>query len=156
VAAEEVELATDLRYYWAMRNALTAIPLSISLLFSAALAQAPPSEAVKAMLGSWEISNADHDKICIVTLRPQATPGGMKLEFDKACAEAFPLTKGVTAWTIGSDALRLVDPKGKPALELNEVENGMFQGERPGEGLFFMQKPGAANPEAAPEKFPEN
>jgi hypothetical protein len=118
------------------------------VLFSAGLAIAepafaqapPPSEAVTQMLGTREISNADRDKICLVTFRPEAAPGGLKLEFDKACAGAFPLTKGVTAWSIdASDTLRLIDAKGKAVLELSEVESGMFEGERPGEGLYFLQ-----------------
>jgi hypothetical protein len=106
----------------------------------AVFAQTPPSDAVKAMLGTREISNADRDKICLVTFRPEPAPGGLKLEFDKACPGVFPLTKSVTAWTIdASDTLRLVDAKGKAVLELSEVESGMFEGERPGEGLYFLQ-----------------
>ncbi|MEA2993591.1 MAG: hypothetical protein QOD40_2511 [Alphaproteobacteria bacterium] len=111
-----------------------------------ASAQTPPqSDAAKAMLGTWEISNADRDKICMVTFRPEPAPGGSKLEFDKTCPEVFALTKGVTAWTLGArDALRLVDAKGKTILELTEVESGMFEGERPGEGLYFLQNLAAA------------
>ncbi len=139
-----------------MPHALTsAAVLLSSSLFAVALAQTPPPDAVKAMLGNWEISNADRDKICIVTFRPQTAPGGLKLEFDKACVEVFPFIKGVSAWTSGNDSVRLVDSKGKPALEVGEVEDGMFQGERPEEGLYFMQRPGAANLDAStPEKFP--
>jgi hypothetical protein len=106
-----------------------------------------PPEAVTQMLGVREISNADRDKICLVTFRPEPAPGGLKLEFDKACTGIFPLTKGVTAWTIdASDTLRLVDAKGKPVLELSEVESGMFEGERAGEGLYFLQHLAATGP----------
>jgi hypothetical protein len=140
-----------------MAHALTSavVFLSASLLVEAAAAQTPPSEATKRMAGSWEISNADRDKICLVTLQPQTAPGGLKLEFDKACAGVFPFVKGVSAWTIGGDSVRFVDSKSKPVLEVGEVEDGMFQGEQRGEGLYFMQRPGAAN-DLAPERFPEN
>jgi hypothetical protein len=132
-----------------------AVFLSASLLVEVAAAQPLSSDAAKAMLGNWEISNPDRDRICFVMFRPEPAPGGLKLEFDKACAATFPLTKGVAAWTIGADALRLVDAKGKTVFELMEVENGMFQGERSEEGLYFMQRPGAINPDAStPEIFP--
>ena len=130
---------------------------STSLFFGAALAQTPPSDVVKGMLGNWEISNADRDKICMVTLRPQTTAGGMKLEFDKACAGVFPFVKTVSAWVLAGDSVRLVDAKGNIALDASEVEDGMFQGERRDEGLYFIQRPGAANPDlSTPERFPDN
>jgi hypothetical protein len=137
-----------------IRILTAAAAFLFSSLFGAALAQTPPSDAVKAMLGNWEISNADRDKICIVTLRPQTTAGGMKLEFDKACAGVFPFVKTVSAWTLGSDSVRLVDAKGNAVLDASEVEDGMFQGERREEGLYFLQRPGAANPDTTPERFP--
>jgi hypothetical protein len=118
---------------------------AVLTLAGAAFAQTPQSETAKAMPGTWEMSNADRDKTCNVTFRPEPTPGGSKLEFDKACAGVFSLTRGVTAWTIGpNDALRLVDAKGKTILELTEVESGMFEGERPEEGLYFLQNLAAA------------
>jgi hypothetical protein len=132
-----------------------AIAIVSLLLAGSGFAQTPPSDATKAMLGAWELSNSDRDKICMVTLRPQTTPGGMKVEFDNACAGVFPFLKGAAAWTLGGDAVRFVDAKGKPVLEVGEIEDGMFQGERPEEGLYFLQRPGAAN-DLAPERFPEN
>src|SRR5581483_11486660 len=106
-----------------MFRPFTVAFFSTSLLFGAALAQTPPSDAVKAMLGNWEISNADRDKICMVALRPQTTPGGMKLEFDKGCAGVFPFVKTVSAWALGSDSVRLVDAKGSTVLDASEVED---------------------------------
>jgi hypothetical protein len=130
---------------------------STSFLSGAAVAQTTPSDAAKIMLGNWEISNADHDKVCLVTFAPQAVPGGLKLEFDKACPDVFPVTKEMSGWTVSSGAVRLVDAKGKTVLEVTEVENGMFEGERRGEGRFFLQKPGTANPDlSTPERYPEN
>jgi hypothetical protein len=125
-----------------MRYARTlAVLLFAAIVAGNGFAQAPPSDAAKAMLGTWEISNADRDKICLVTFHPESAPGGLKLAFDKACAEAFALTKGVSAWAMAKDGVRLVDAKGKTVLDLAEVESRMFEGERPGEGLYFMQMP---------------
>ena len=66
--------------------------------------------------------------------------GGFKLELDPACGTAFPALKEVAVWTIGpNDAVRLFDTKGAIVLDFTEVESGMFEAERKGEGLFFMR-----------------
>ena len=35
-------------------------------------------DAVNAMIGVWEFSNADHDKVCRFTFRTEAAPGGRR------------------------------------------------------------------------------
>jgi hypothetical protein len=129
-----------------IRSAAFFLAAALFFLAGSAVAQSPQPEAVKAKLGAWEISNADRDKVCMVTLRPEPAPGGHKLEFAKGCADAFALVKGIAAWTISRDKMRFVDAKGKTILELDEVEQGMFEGERPGEGLYFMQSVAATAP----------
>src|SRR2546426_632799 len=59
----------------------------------AASAPPPSSEAVKSIVGPWEISNADRDKLCAVTFRADTALPGFKLEFDKACIAAFPMIR---------------------------------------------------------------
>ncbi|HVY57834.1 MAG TPA: AprI/Inh family metalloprotease inhibitor [Xanthobacteraceae bacterium] len=134
-----------------------AFLLGIACLGAAALSGAParaqsPSseEAVRSVLGTWEISNADRDKTCTVTFKNENGAGGLKLDLDKPCSGNFPQMKEVVAWSIGTnDVVRLVDRHGKPVLEFSEVESGMYEAERPGEGLFFMQSPAAAGPPEA-------
>ena len=111
-----------------------------------------PSEEAKEMQGTWEISNADRDKLCTVTLTPEPAPGGMKLEFEPACAEAFELTKQIRAWRRHKDGLHFVDSRGRVLLNLDEVEQGMFEGMRPGEGRYFVQSLTAVRAEAKPEQ----
>ena len=113
-----------------------------------ALAQAPgPSDAAKAMVGTWEFTNADRDKSCTITLRADPAAVGMRAEFDRGCAAKFPFISEVVAWTMAeNDFLRLVDSKGTPILEFNEVEGGVYEAPRPGEGILFIQNPGAAGP----------
>jgi hypothetical protein len=128
-------------------RALILLMLAGSLSGAAFGQTAPPvNEPPKTMTGSWEISNADRDKTCAVTFRSEAAPKiestspGSKLDLDRNCAAALPFIKDAIAWNIGAkDVLRLVDAKGKPLLEFFEVETGMFEGERRGEGIFFMQ-----------------
>jgi hypothetical protein len=106
------------------------------------IAQSVPtsSEAARAVIGSWEISNADRDKTCAVVFKADPVPGGLKIEFDRACAGVFPVTREIVAWTVAAnEIIRLLDARGRTLLEFSEVESGMYEGERPGEGLYFMQ-----------------
>jgi hypothetical protein len=113
------------------------------LLSVPALAQDKPptaAEAAKALAGGYEMSNADRDRTCILTLKPDSGPGGFKLEFDRnACVAAFPPLKDVAAWSLFNDAIRLTDAKGKIAFEFTEVEDGMYESLRAGQPLTFLQ-----------------
>jgi hypothetical protein len=119
------------------------------LLFAAcgpAAAQAPsPSDAAKAMVGAWELSNADRDKTCTVNLKLTPAGANYAIELDKKCSEAFPAIRGISGWTFGrNEALVMVDAGGKPMLEMLEVEAGMYEGLRPNEGRYFLQNAAVA------------
>lgn len=109
----------------------------------AALAQAP-SEAAKNMVGTWEMSNSERDKLCNLTFKTDPARGGFKVEFDASCAEAIPPLKTVEAWTLNDETLRLIDGRGRTVFEMSEVEVGMFEGERKEEGLYFLQTAASA------------
>ena len=80
------------------------------------------SEAFKAVIGKWEISNADRDRTCTVTFRSDPSGSAFKIEMDKACPTQLPEVKDVVAWTIGGlDLVRLIDGKGKPVMEFTET-----------------------------------
>jgi protease inhibitor Inh len=111
----------------------------------------PPSEVVtepappavpRTMVGSWEFSNADREKICTLTFQT-----GRKLEFDPACAGHFPFTREIVGWSqADNDFLRLLDSNGKSVLEFSEVESGIFEAPRVGEGILFIQNPAGLGP----------
>ena len=105
-----------------MRDVLFGFAIA-SLVVVGARAQAPVSDQAKAMAGgSWEFSNADRDKRCMIVFKTTPAAAGMRLEFDKACAEAFPFIKEIAGWTIAeNDFLRLLDPKGKSLLEFSDA-----------------------------------
>src|SRR5476651_1678058 len=67
----------------------------------ATLAQTPATlgDSAKAMVGNWEFSNADRDKICTATFKTDPTKVGFKVEFDANCGELFPLVRDVAGWT---------------------------------------------------------
>src|SRR5262245_3685879 len=78
-------------------------------------AQTPPaaSDAAKAMVGAWEISNAARDKTCPATFSLEPEGSGFKVELEAGCGTAFPSLKEVGTWAIGPrDSVRLIDSKG--------------------------------------------
>jgi hypothetical protein len=101
------------------------------------------NDAVNAMIGAWELSNADHDKVCHVSFRNDAAPGGSggyKIDIDRNCPSVFPSTKDVVAWTVDTyGSLRLLDGQGAAVIELTEVESGMYDGFKPEEGRYILQ-----------------
>jgi hypothetical protein len=103
------------------------------------------SEAFKTMIGKWEISNADRDRTCLLTFKTDPSGTLFKLDADKACAAQMPELKDVAGWTIGGlDLVKLIDGNGKALFEFSEVENGIFEAQRPGAGVFFMQSAATA------------
>jgi hypothetical protein len=106
------------------------------------------SDAVKALVGVWEVSNADHDKTCPITLGAENAAGGFKLDFNRtACATDFPPLKEAGAWNlVGDDVIQIVNPKGKVLYEFTETEGGIYESLRPGQPLTFLQNAAAAAP----------
>lgn len=103
------------------------------------------AEGGNSMIGSWELSNADHDKVCRLTFRADPAPGGSKLEVDRNCANLFPATRDVAAWSMDNFGnLRLINSRGGVAVELAEAETGIFDGFQPGEGRYILQSAAAA------------
>jgi Protease inhibitor Inh len=99
----------------------------------------------KDMIGQWELSTTERSKTCVVTLKSDAAPQGLKLELEPGCATALPFTKEITAWNVkGLDIVRLQDATGQPVIDLTEVESGIFEGLRQGEGIYILQNLAAA------------
>lgn len=97
------------------------------------------------MIGQWELSTAGRDKTCVITLKGDVSPQGLKLELDKGCGDALPFTKAIAAWSVkGLDIVRLQDAKGQSIIDVTEVESGIFEGLRQGEGVYLLQNLAAA------------
>jgi len=129
-----------------MRLGFLLIALTIGLV-GPALAQTPPAlgDSAKGLIGTWEFSNADRDKICSATFKSDSTKLGFKIEFEKKCAELFPVVSDVAAWTFpDNDLLRFVDAQGRSLVEFSEVEDGIFEAPTPGLGVLFLQNAAAA------------
>jgi hypothetical protein len=99
----------------------------------------------KGMIGQWELSTTERSKTCVVTMKGDATPQGLKLELEPTCAAALPFTKDIAAWNIkGLDIVRMQDAAGQPVIDFTEVESGIFEGLRQGEGVYILQNLAAA------------
>jgi hypothetical protein len=110
--------------------------------------QAWPQDAAtlkKDMIGQWELSTTERSKTCVVTLKGDSTPQGLKLELEPGCASALPFTKAIAAWNIrGLDIVRLQDAAGESVIDFTEVETGILEGLRQGEGIYILQNLAAA------------
>jgi len=103
------------------------------------------SEAANAMIGAWEFSNADHDKICHFTFRADPVSGGHRLDVDPNCPNLFPSTAKMAAWSIDNYGdLHLLDGEGKDVVDMSQVEGGMYDGFTPEEGRYILQAAAAA------------
>ncbi len=135
-----------------MKNRASRVRLlSIGLALAALLAAGTPaatqnaSDLTKEMIGEWELSTAGRDRTCALTLKSDNAAGGKKLELEKGCNQALPFTKDIAAWSVkGLDIVRLQDGKGEAVLDFTEVESGIFEGTRQGEGVFILQNLAAA------------
>jgi hypothetical protein len=128
-----------------LKTTVIAACLLVLIGIAGSHAQAPAlppgvTEAMQNMVGTWEMANSDRDRTCTMAFKLDLVAAGRLLELDKACAEQFPPLAGVVAWGFGNnDNLALYDARKTPVLELLEVEAGMFEGLRPGEGRYSLQ-----------------
>lgn len=97
------------------------------------------------MIGQWELATTERSKTCVVTLKGDALAQGLKLELEPSCPAALPFTKDIAAWSIkGLDIVRLQNAAGEPVIDFTEVESGIFEGLRTGEGVYILQNLAAA------------
>jgi len=99
----------------------------------------------KDMIGQWELSTTERSKTCVVTMKNEGAAQALKLELEPGCAAALPFTQDIKAWSIkGLDIVRLQDGAGQPVIDFTEVESGIFEGLRQGEGVYILQNLAAA------------
>jgi Protease inhibitor Inh len=128
------------------RHACIAAAALLALLGFGSVASSQDATTLKKdMIGQWELSTTERSKTCVVTLKNDSTPQGLKLELEPGCAAALPFTKDITAWSIkGLDIVRLQDAAGESVIDFTEVEAGILEGMRTGEGIYILQNLAAA------------
>lgn len=94
----------------------------------------------KNMIGQWELSTTERSRTCVVTLKGETSPQGLKLDLETGCTASLPFTKDIAAWTVaGLDIVRLQTATGEPVIDFTEVESGMLEGRRENEGIYILQ-----------------
>jgi hypothetical protein len=127
------------------RAGIAAVALLALIAFGSKASSQDAASLKKDMIGQWELSTTERSKTCVVTLKGDSTPQGLRLELERGCAAALPFTKDITAWSIkGLDIVRLQDAAGQPVIDFTEVEAGIFEGLRTGEGIYILQNLAAA------------
>jgi hypothetical protein len=123
-----------------------AVSLALAAVLSGTPARAQdPTSLKKDMIGQWELATTDRSKTCVVTLKPDTAPQGLKLDLEPNCANALPFTKDIKAWNVkGLDIVRLQDNAGESVIDFTEVETGIFEGLRTNEGVYILQNLAAA------------
>jgi hypothetical protein len=103
------------------------------------------TDLARDMVGQWELSTAGRDRTCVLSLKGDGAAGARMLELEKGCANSLPFTKDVANWSVkGLDIVRLQDGKGDAVIDFTEVESGIFEGLRSGEGVYILQNLAAA------------
>ena len=126
-------------------SGIATVALTALFALASPLAAQDASSLKKEMIGQWELATTERGKTCVVTLKGDTTPQGLKLELEPACPKALPFTKDITSWNIkGLDIVRLQDAAGQPVIDFTEVESGIFEGLRTGEGVYILQNLAAA------------
>ena len=133
------------RFGFAPASLLALLAWGSQALTQQALAQ-DASTLKKDMVGQWELSTTERSKTCVVNLKGDTSPQGLKLELEPGCAAALPFTKDIAGWSIKGlgDIVRLQDAAGQPVIDFTEVESGIFEGLRQGEGIYILQNLAAA------------
>lgn len=127
------------------RSSIAGAALTALLAIASPVRAQDASTLKKDMVGQWELATTERSKTCVVTLKADTTPQGLKLELEPDCAKALPFTTEIAAWNIkGLDIVRLQDAAGQPVIDLTEVESGIFEGVRTGEGVYILQNLAAA------------
>ena len=127
------------------RIGATIAALSVLLALGSPARSQDASTLKKDMVGQWELATTERSKTCVVTLK-DGPAQNLKLELESGCAAALPFTKDITAWNIKGlgDIVRLQDAAGQPVIDFTEVESGIFEGLRTGEGVYILQNLAAA------------
>jgi hypothetical protein len=125
---------------------LRSIIVAVAALLAATSANAQDASALKqGMIGQWELSTTERSRTCVVTLSPDVSPQGFKLQLEPGCATTLPFTKAIVGWSVrGLDIVRLQNAQGEAVIDLTEVESGIFEGLREGEGVYILQNLAAA------------
>ena len=124
-----------------MRRWFVPCLLLLALTASAA-AQSPKfdPDAVRALVSNYELTNADGDRKCPMSLDAKTTGAALALVYDRAeCAKLFAWLAEVGGWLPGpAGSIRLVRTNGRLVLEFTEGVEGSYEAIREGDAVYFL------------------
>jgi hypothetical protein len=123
-------------------------PIAALALLVAGGAHAQDKPDPAQLAAAYQLANADGDRVCAMTLKPDTAGAAFAISFDKAaCADAIAFTGDVTAWTPGpGDSILLLGAKGVLIAEFTEGVGGNWEALREGDGVYFLTNPSLADP----------
>ena len=72
-------------------------------------------------------------------MQPRSASGSSSIQAAPSFSRSF---REIVGWRLNdNDFLRLLDAQGNSVLEFSEVESGIFEAPKPGEGILFIQNP---------------
>jgi len=142
---------------------VAAILLLLGLPAALVLAQdKPANEAAQALADTYQLTNADGDHVCPLTLLAQprkhdpalktAEPAAVTYDitFDKtACGAMILFSVDIASWSPGpGNSIQLNTHEGKLLAEFTEGVGGNWEALREGDGVYFLVNQRIADPAA--------
>jgi hypothetical protein len=136
-----------------MRNLICGALLLALASPAAAQAPKPDPDAVRALAANYQLTNADGDRKCPMTLEPRPAGAVLALAYDRpACLALFAFLADVSGWLPGpAGSIRLMRGNARPVLEFTEGVNGTYEGIREGDAVYFLTNLQYADPAGAPQ-----
>lgn len=87
-------------------------------------------DAIRPLLGAWELEQVGASRSCTVTLAVEETPQGRQVRFPATCRRALPVLSDVQTWNISPNGRpQLRDAAGKVVIAFDErTPDAGFQG----------------------------
>jgi hypothetical protein len=109
----------------------------------AAAAQQPPAvdpADLRALAANYQLSNADGERKCPITLDPEPAGPGFTLKYEReACVKLFAFLAEVRAWRPGpAGSIRFVRQDGRMIAEFTEGVDGEYEAIREGDAVYFL------------------
>jgi hypothetical protein len=113
----------------------------------------PDPEAVRGLAANYELTNADGDRKCPMTLDAKPAGPALTLIFNRAeCVPLFAFLSDVAGWLPGpGGSIRLTRANARPVLEFTEGVGGTYEGIREGDAVYFLTNLQYSDPADAPQ-----
>lgn len=117
----------------AFRHCLSFMAAAFAVAMGTAQAQTPPlprgaesaPDAIRPLLGAWDIEQIGAPRKCTITLGTEATAGGRQVRFPATCRRALPILDDVAAWSPGTGGQpELKDASGKSVIAFARAKPG--------------------------------